>query len=71
LAIVADIARAHGGEVRIADGETGRGTCVIIELPQWREHEGQSGAENAAASAPSEPRASGLRLGDRTPADAV
>lgn len=33
LAIVAEIARAHDGEVRITDGPDGRGTCLIIDLP--------------------------------------
>jgi two-component system sensor histidine kinase TctE len=71
LAIVSDIARAHGGEVRIADGETGRGTCVIIELPRWTGQGVEYLAEPKVVPASNEPRASGLRLGDRTPADAV
>jgi two-component system sensor histidine kinase TctE len=34
LAIVAEIARAHDGQVRIDAGPGGRGTCVVIDLPQ-------------------------------------
>ncbi len=34
LAIVAEIARAHDGQVRIDAGPGGRGTCVVIGLPQ-------------------------------------
>ena len=71
LAIVSDIARAHGGEVRIADGETGRGTCVIIELPRWIGQGVEYLAEPNAVPASNEPRASGVRVGGRTPADAV
>jgi len=34
LAIVSEIAKAHGGVVRIKDGLSGRGTCVVLELPR-------------------------------------
>jgi len=33
LAIVREIARQHGGAVRIAEGAAGRGTCVRVTLP--------------------------------------
>ena len=34
LAIVAEIVRGHGGEVRIDEGPGGRGTSVVMTLPQ-------------------------------------
>ena len=37
LAIVAEIVRAHEGDVRIDAGPGGRGTCVVIDLPQYGE----------------------------------
>ena len=33
LAIASEIARAHEGSISIEDGATGRGVCVVIELP--------------------------------------
>lgn len=68
LAIVADIARAHGGSVRIADGLSGRGACVIVDLPEWTEARfGAEGAQTPATVSESAARAGA----PRTPADAA
>lgn len=51
LAIVSEIAGAHGGSVRIEDGQTGRGACVVIELPRAKDAlEGSQAADLTAST---------------------
>lgn len=67
LAIVADIVRAHDGEVRIEQGSAGRGTCVRVSLPLLTQDAGSTHASLRSALSVASPQSTQT---GRTPADA-